>query len=165
MHGMHSIIPLDGTIRKSNWPFLPQKKLYSQFFFFQIFSNLRNDLASVVYCSVIENGSDEEWNFLWNKFKSTNLDDERKITLNALGCVRRVDLMKVTKFSTRSPQNDIYNGMKFSSDSQKYLELILSNEIQLKNKHDALVSTLTKKQNLRLVLDFVISKHKAIDDA
>lgn len=48
---------------------------------------------------------------------------------------------------------------------QKYFEYILSKEIPLKYKRSALLSTLNQKQNLHLVLDFVVAYHKAIDDA
>lgn len=45
---------------------------------------------------------------------------------------------------------------------QKYLNLILSNEIRLQDKHTALVSTLKHRQNIELVLDFVTNEHEEI---
>lgn len=53
------------------------------------------DLASTVYCSAIEHGTEEEWNFLWNRYKSTNLAAEKRTMLNALGCTKKINLLKV----------------------------------------------------------------------
>lgn len=62
---------------------------------FNIPDRISDDLAPIVYCSVIEFGSIEEWKYLWEKFKTSTIATERSIILNALGCTKQTDLMKV----------------------------------------------------------------------
>lgn len=52
------------------------------------------DLAPTVYCAAVY-GSDQEWSFLWEKYKSTNSAAEKRTMLNALGCTQDINLLKV----------------------------------------------------------------------
>lgn len=64
-------------------------------FSFHISNRIPDDLVPVVYRSVVEYGSETEWNYLWKEFKSSNVDGERKNVLKALGYTKRDDLIKV----------------------------------------------------------------------
>lgn len=51
----------------------------------------------VVYCSVVSEGTDKEWNFLWNKFKAENVAAEQVTILNSLGCTKQAKLIEVDR--------------------------------------------------------------------
>jgi hypothetical protein len=51
------------------------------------------DLRSVVYCSALINGGEEEWNFLWNQYQNTAVATDQVLILNALGCTTKPDLL------------------------------------------------------------------------
>lgn len=55
------------------------------------------NLVPVVYCSVISEGSDEEWEYLWSKFQAENVAAEQVTILNALGCTKQTNLIKVNE--------------------------------------------------------------------
>lgn len=54
------------------------------------------NLVPVVYCSVISEGTDKEWNILWNKFQMENVAAEQVTILNALGCTKQANLILVS---------------------------------------------------------------------
>lgn len=66
---------------------------------FMIQLNLLNripvDLAPVVYCSVVSEGTDKEWNFLWNKFRAENVAAVQETILKSLGCTKQAKLIEV----------------------------------------------------------------------
>jgi hypothetical protein len=51
------------------------------------------DLRSVVYCSALSNGGEEEWNFLWDQYNKTNVATDQVLILAALGCTSKPDLL------------------------------------------------------------------------
>jgi len=51
------------------------------------------DLRSVVYCSALINGGEEEWDFLWEQYQKTNVATDQVLILNALGCTTKPDLL------------------------------------------------------------------------
>jgi len=51
------------------------------------------DLRSVVYCSALINGGEDEWNFLWEQYQKTNVATDQVLILNALGCTTKPDLL------------------------------------------------------------------------
>lgn len=118
----------------------------------------------VVYCTVISEGKDEEWEFLWNKFEMENVAAEQVTILSALGCTKKPHLISV--IVTRSNdkcQCDKLTNIKFKY-SQKYLNLILSDSIRLQDKRLAFLSTLSQQQNVDSVLDFVTTNHQNITE-
>jgi aminopeptidase N len=52
------------------------------------------DLRSVVYCSAVSNGGQEEWNFLYDEFMKSNVASDQVLILSALGCTRDATLLK-----------------------------------------------------------------------
>ncbi|XP_054161981.1 aminopeptidase N-like [Oppia nitens] len=46
------------------------------------------NLRSIVYCTAIENGSEEDWNFLWNQFLNVSVASEKDKLLRSLACSR-----------------------------------------------------------------------------
>lgn len=41
---------------------------------------------AAVYCTALRHGSQEDWQFLWERYLKTNFASEKKIILDALGC-------------------------------------------------------------------------------
>lgn len=115
----------------------------------------------MVYRTIIEYGTEIEWDYLWNKFKSSSFEDGRWEFLEALGYTTQVELLKVLKFE----KFQFYLGNNYCAmglNFQRYFGLILSAAIPLEYKSTAIFSTLKQKQNLHLVLDFVFVNYKAI---
>nr|CAD7576941.1 unnamed protein product [Timema californicum] len=50
------------------------------------------DLKTVVYCNALRYGGEEEWNFLWNRYLTHNVNTEQVLILGALGCTRNETL-------------------------------------------------------------------------
>lgn len=46
------------------------------------------NLRGIVYCTVIKLGGQEEWDFAWERYLNTNVENEKEILLLALGCSR-----------------------------------------------------------------------------
>ncbi|XP_031619288.1 membrane alanyl aminopeptidase-like [Contarinia nasturtii] len=96
------------------------------------------NLVPVVYCTVVREGSDKEWEYLWEKFKTENVAAKQDTILKALGCTKRPDLIT------------------------KYFNYILSDNIRTQDKLSALRSTLSQQINIDLVLEFIITNHTNI---
>ncbi|XP_032596092.1 aminopeptidase N isoform X2 [Drosophila grimshawi] len=52
------------------------------------------NLRSVVYCTAIRHGDDEDWNFLWQRYRNTGVASEQRQILLALGCSHKVSLLE-----------------------------------------------------------------------
>lgn len=48
-----------------------------------------------IYCTAVREGSEDEWEFLWNKLQNENDANKRRSILCALGCTIRPKLIKV----------------------------------------------------------------------
>lgn len=59
----------------------------SLFFFYRIISP---NLKSTVYCTGIAEGGEDEWNFTWEQYLSSDLASEKATILSALGCSKEV---------------------------------------------------------------------------
>ncbi|XP_063230213.1 aminopeptidase N-like [Bacillus rossius redtenbacheri] len=46
------------------------------------------NLKSVVYCTALREGGQDEWDFAWQRYRHTNVGSEKDILLGALGCSR-----------------------------------------------------------------------------
>ena len=55
-------------------------------FFFRVDVNLRR----TVYCNAIRNGGIDEWDFAYQKYKTSNVATEKAVLLSALSCSRDV---------------------------------------------------------------------------
>ncbi|XP_074038935.1 uncharacterized protein [Leptinotarsa decemlineata] len=68
----------------------------------KLFKNLRQgksinkNLKPIVYCNGLRysNNIEEDWEFLWNKYQSTEVPIEKKIILEALGCTKNITILK-----------------------------------------------------------------------
>ncbi|KYN14240.1 Aminopeptidase N [Trachymyrmex cornetzi] len=47
---------------------------------------ISRDARPAVYCTAIKKGSTDDWEFLWTQYLHANLQTEKKIIINALGC-------------------------------------------------------------------------------
>jgi len=57
------------------------------------YNTIPPDLRSVVYCSGLSNGGEEDWNFLWDQYKKTDVASEQVLILAALGCTSNTSLL------------------------------------------------------------------------
>ncbi|EDV30518.1 uncharacterized protein Dana_GF22897 [Drosophila ananassae] len=52
------------------------------------------NVRRTVYCSTVRHGSDEDWEFLWTRYKKSNVASEKRTILSSLGCTREVWLLQ-----------------------------------------------------------------------
>lgn len=52
------------------------------------------DLRSVVYCTAIRLGGENEWTFLWKRYAASNVGTEKVMILGSLGCSREIWLLQ-----------------------------------------------------------------------
>ncbi|KAF2365596.1 Peptidase M1 membrane alanine aminopeptidase N-terminal [Trinorchestia longiramus] len=53
-------------------------------------TNISENLKPVVYCTAIARGSEQEWNFAWSQYSSSNVAHERKVLLKGMACSREI---------------------------------------------------------------------------
>ncbi|KAG8230287.1 hypothetical protein J437_LFUL010190 [Ladona fulva] len=51
-------------------------------------NSISPNLKNVIYCTAIRHGGQEEWDFAWARYLSTNVGTEKDLLLAALGCSR-----------------------------------------------------------------------------
>ncbi|XP_017008819.3 aminopeptidase Ey-like isoform X2 [Drosophila takahashii] len=52
------------------------------------------NFRSTVYCTAIRHGTDEDWDFLWTRYKKSNVGSEQQTILATLGCSREVWILQ-----------------------------------------------------------------------
>ncbi|XP_017039012.1 aminopeptidase N-like [Drosophila ficusphila] len=52
------------------------------------------NLRSTVYCAAIRYGTEEDWDFLWNRYEQSNVGSEKRTILSTLGCSREVWILQ-----------------------------------------------------------------------
>ena len=78
-----------------------------------IFRLIKPDMKDVIYCNGIRNGGVEEWNFLYQKYKTANVASEAARILDALTCskepwiLNRLAILQI-KFTGICGYNFIY---------------------------------------------------------
>lgn len=60
-----------------------------------------------MYCTAIKYGTDEDWEFLWNKSKTVNVAHEKIIINNALGCSKNKNKLNKLCLSAISENSGI----------------------------------------------------------
>lgn len=48
------------------------------------------DLRQTVYCTAINDGGQEEWDFAWSRYLNTNVASDKEILLTALACSKDI---------------------------------------------------------------------------
>jgi aminopeptidase N len=56
-------------------------------------SSISPNLQSVTYCTALRHGGEEEWDFLWNKYITSNFAPEQSLILSTLGCTTSQELI------------------------------------------------------------------------
>jgi aminopeptidase N len=51
------------------------------------------NLRSLVSCTALANGGEEEWDFLWNRYQESIITTEQVTILSALGCTKSESLL------------------------------------------------------------------------
>ncbi|XP_017023784.1 aminopeptidase N-like [Drosophila kikkawai] len=82
------------------------------------------NLRSIVYCTAIRHGLDEDWEFLWTRYKRSNEADEKVDMLNSLGCTRAVWLLRRMLDLSFDPKSAIRR-----QDSMTSFNAVADNEI------------------------------------
>ena len=100
------------------------------------------NIRSVVYCVGVREGTEQEFNKLYNKYKTETVATEETLLLNSLGCVR--DKSLVTRF----------------------FNMIISDEVRRQDKSAAMSSLIAENnENVDVVFDLVIEKTDALAES
>lgn len=83
---------LQGAPNEPN-PYVHSSSLFMAFFFNTFFNRIPKDLTSVVYCTALKHGGENEWYFLWNKYQQSNVASEKSSLLSVLACTREIWLL------------------------------------------------------------------------
>ena len=51
------------------------------------------NLKYQTYCNAISDGSEEEWDFAWQRYQNSHVATEKATILSALGCTKEVWLL------------------------------------------------------------------------
>jgi hypothetical protein len=65
-------------------------KTHTILFFYRIPANLR----SLVFCTALKHGGEEDWNFLWERYQESIITTEQVTILSALGCTKNESLLQ-----------------------------------------------------------------------
>lgn len=57
--------------------------------FFPLLLRIDPALKSTVYCSGVASGDEDEWNFVYNKYKTATVAAEKARLLSALSCTKQ----------------------------------------------------------------------------
>lgn len=57
------------------------------------FSRIPKDFRYTVFCAALRHGGVEEWEFLWDRYKKSNVGAEKATILASLGCTREIWLL------------------------------------------------------------------------
>ncbi|XP_017039013.1 aminopeptidase Ey-like [Drosophila ficusphila] len=82
------------------------------------------NVRSTVYCTSIKHGSDADWEFLWTRYKKSNVAAEKRTILTALGCSREVWLLQRYLELTFDPKEAIRK-----QDSMWAFQAVAFNEV------------------------------------
>ncbi|XP_016952805.1 aminopeptidase Ey [Drosophila biarmipes] len=82
------------------------------------------NVRSTVYCTSIRHGSDADWEFLWMRYKKSNVAAEKRTILTALGCSREVWLLQRYLELTFDPKEAIRK-----QDSMWAFQAVAFNEV------------------------------------
>lgn len=50
------------------------------------FCSISPNLKSIVYCTALRVGGQEEWEFAWQRYLNANVGTEKEILMSAMGC-------------------------------------------------------------------------------
>ncbi|KAH8232570.1 hypothetical protein KR032_009615 [Drosophila birchii] len=82
------------------------------------------NVRSTVYCTAIRHGSDADWEFLWTRYKKSNVAAEKRTILTALGCSREVWVLQRYLELTFDPKEAIRK-----QDSMWAFQAVAFNEV------------------------------------
>ncbi|XP_046399039.1 aminopeptidase N-like [Ischnura elegans] len=83
-----------------------------------------SSLKDTVYCYGVSSGSEEDWEFLWEKYKSSKVATEEMIILHSLGCTNDEKIMK------RYLQESIAEDSKIRKQDRSYAMSAVSRRYQ-----------------------------------
>ncbi|XP_037727912.1 aminopeptidase Ey-like [Drosophila subpulchrella] len=82
------------------------------------------NFRSTVYCAAIKYGTDEDWDFLWSRYKKSNVGSEKQTILTTLGCSREVWILQSYLEAAFDPKGAIR-----TQDSSLSFQAVASNEL------------------------------------
>ncbi|KAF7268819.1 hypothetical protein GWI33_018165 [Rhynchophorus ferrugineus] len=136
------------------------------------------DLRGVVYCTALEHGAEEEWNFLWEKYQSSNVATEKSTLLSVLGCTKEIWLLsRYLKWSLddtkvrRQDSSSVFNSVASNDvgffiaktflyeNVDKIFKHLSPNKRRISNYLSSISSKMTQEKELH-ELDYFIDSHK-----
>jgi len=82
------------------------------------------NFRSSVYCAAIKYGTDEDWDFLWSRYKNSNVGTEKQVILGTLGCSREVWILQRYLERSFNPKGGIRK-----QDSSLSFQAVASREV------------------------------------
>lgn len=82
------------------------------------------NLRSTVYCTAISQGTEEDWNFLWSRYRKSNVASERQTILSTLGCSKEVWILQRYMEKSFHPRSAIRK-----QDSSLCFQAVASREV------------------------------------
>ncbi|XP_070073721.1 aminopeptidase N-like [Drosophila takahashii] len=92
------------------------------------------NFRSTVYCTAIRHGTDEDWDFLWTRYKKSNVGSEKQTILSTLGCSREVWILQRYLKAAFDPEGPIR-----MHDSSLSFQAVASNEVGFHLAKDYLI--------------------------
>ncbi|KAH8356006.1 hypothetical protein KR200_007328 [Drosophila serrata] len=94
------------------------------------------NLRSIVYCTAIRTGSEDDWQFLWTRYTKSNKADEKVTILDSLGCSRVVWLLEEMlelSFESRGPIRPQDSVISFDSVAENPVGFMLAKQYFMHN--------------------------------
>ncbi|KAH8351352.1 hypothetical protein KR084_010021 [Drosophila pseudotakahashii] len=92
------------------------------------------NFRSTVYCAAIRHGTDEDWDFLWSRYKNSNVGSEKQTILGTLGCSREVWILQRYLKAAFDPEGSIS-----MQDSSLSFQAVAYNEVGFHLAKDYLI--------------------------
>lgn len=70
-------------------------------------NSISPNLKSIVYCTALETGGEQMWNFAWQRFINANVGTERELLMQALGCTKEMWLLNKYMTMAITPDSEI----------------------------------------------------------
>ncbi|KAK0093218.1 hypothetical protein PV326_014028 [Microctonus aethiopoides] len=89
----------------------------------KLFKNWKSDksklvpvnIRSTIYCTAIKYGTDEDYDFLWNKYLTTDNPAEKNVIINALGCSKNPSRLEIFLMSAINTKNSPFRSQDIGS--------------------------------------------------
>lgn len=98
------------------------------------------NLRSVVYCTAMQHGDEEDWEFLWQRYRNTTTASTKQLILLSLGCISDVTLL------------------------EKYLKLIFCSDFAITKQDAAQIFTSIVHNDPKIAKEFFMNNFDVLQD-